>query len=145
MENYEVKNVAQANEIKAAYDYAVVHNIKFYRAISKTNAIYGWDATPVVGKPNGQHIKALAGQEWFENPHYVEPVVDEKVDEVVDDIVKQVDEVVDEKVDYEALYNQKCKEYDKLREDYDLLEADFDKYQEAVENYKSAIEALKSL
>ena len=121
MEYYEVKDVSESKEIKAAFDYAVENNIQYYRAISKTNAIYGWDCKATIGKPNGQHIKALPEQEWFENPYYQEPeeVIEEAVEEindVIDETIENVEEVT-EKIDYEALYKEKCAEFDSLKKD----------------------------
>ena len=94
MENYEVKGVSQATEIRKAYEEAVKANAPKYRAISKTNLIYGWDE-----KAN-KFIKAEIGQEWFDNPHYVAPVetVEEPIEEepVVEEMVEVANEMVEE-------------------------------------------------
>lgn len=72
MENhYEKKPISRSIEIKAAYEYAVKHNIKYYRCISKTGVIYGWNGNA--------HVRAADGQEWFENPKYVESKITTEV------------------------------------------------------------------
>lgn len=64
---YEKTEVSIPEEVKAAYEYAVSNNIKFYRAVSKTGTYYGY--------LNGRAVRAEDGQEWFENPEYKEPAV----------------------------------------------------------------------
>lgn len=153
MENYEVKGVSNASEIKKAYTEAVAGNNKYYRAVSKTNQIYGWDEN------TNNFVKAQAGQEWFENPHYVEPIeepIEEKVDileemvEVANEMVEEVkaEEVVEEKepeVDYKALYEEKCVELDNLKGEYENAKKCVDYYKQENEELKDGLSAFKTL
>lgn len=58
---YERKPIKRSGDVKAAYEYAVAHNIKYYRGVSEHGTPYFW-----TGKT---HQKLPAGQ-WAENPHY---------------------------------------------------------------------------
>lgn len=159
MENYEVKGVSQATEIKKAYEEAVKANAPKYRAVSKSNLIYGWD------EKINKFIKAEIGQEWFDNPHYVAPV-EEPIEEAVEPIEQMVEvanEMVEEvkaeetvsqakaveELDYRALYEQAqvsnkelLDENGKLKEEIEGLEKDLDKYVELITNYKEAHKAI---
>lgn len=153
MENYEVKGVSQATEIRKAYEKAVKANAPKYRAVSKTNLIYGWDE-----KAN-KFIKAEIGQEWFDNPHYVAPVetVEEPIEEAVEPIVEEMVEVANEmveevkaeekepEVDYKALYEEKCKEVDGLKEDLETAKKYAEHYKQENEELKDGLFAFKAL
>ena len=68
MENKELYYSVNANssgEVYGAYLYAKAHNIKYYRAVSKSGKFFGW--------VDGTHVEATSGQEWFENSFYIEP------------------------------------------------------------------------
>lgn len=146
--NYEIQGVTQSSEIKKAYEEAVKNNAEYYRALSKSNLIYGWDETA------NKHVRAEIGNEWFKNPHYVEPVasevVEEKpIEEVNSDIISA--ELAENK-DYKALYEQAqisikelIQENDYLKSSMEMLERDLDKYEDAVNDFKLAVEALKAL
>lgn len=144
MENYEVKGVSQASEIKKAYEEAIKSNAPKYRAISKTNAIYGWDATA------NKFIKAQGGQEWFDNPHYVAPVeeiVEEPI-EVVEEKVEEVIEPIEEKepeVDYKALYEEKCAELEEIKNSYENAKQVANCYKQENEAIKDGLSAFKAL
>lgn len=146
--NYEIQGVTQSSEIKKAYEEAVKNNAEYYRALSKSNLIYGWDENA------NKHIRAEIGVEWFKNPHYVEPVASEVVEE------KPIEEVncdiisaeLAENKDYKALYEQAqisikelIQENDALKSSMEMLEQDLDKYEDAVNDFKLAVEALKAL
>ena len=158
MENYyEVKGVSQATEIRKAYEEAVKSNAPKYRAVSKTNLIYGWDE-----KAN-KFIKAEIGQEWFDNPHYVAPIetVEEPIEEAVEPIVEEMVEVANEmveevkaeetveekepEVDYKALYEEKCKETDGLKEDLETAKKYAEHYKAENEELKDGLLAFKTL
>lgn len=98
MENYEVTNVSETSEIKKAYEEAVAQNSKYYRAVSKSGAIYGWNTEAINPKTGmkGYYIKAVAGQEWFENDKYVEPIVEKTNEEIIDEAVEALNETVEE-------------------------------------------------
>lgn len=153
MENYEIKGVSQATEIRKAYEEAVKANAPKYRAVSKTNLIYGWD------EKTNKFIKAEIGQEWFDNPHYVAPVEEtiEETEDVLDEVVEVAEEMVEEvkaeetveKIDYKALYEQAqgaikelLDENGKLKEEIDGLEKDLDRCEEVINNYKEAHKAI---
>jgi hypothetical protein len=150
MGNYEVKGVSQATEIRKAYEEAVKANAPKYRAISKTNLIYGWDE-----KAN-KFIKAEIGQEWFDNPHYVAPI-EETVEPIVEEMVEVANEMVEEvkaeeveepeepEVDYKALYEEKCKELEKVKKGYEVLKNDLDNYKVKVCDFLDSLEELKKL
>lgn len=161
MENYEVKGVSQATEIRKAYEEAVKANAPKYRAVSKTNLIYGWDE-----KAN-KFIKAEIGQEWFDNPHYVAPVepIEEPIEEAVEPIEQMVEvanemieevkaeevkaeEVVAEKVeetDYKALYEEKCKELEEVKGEKQKALDIVDYYKQENEELKDGLSAFKTL
>lgn len=150
MENYEVKGVSQASEIRKAYEEAVKANAPKYRAISKTNLIYGWDE-----KAN-KFIKAEIGQEWFENPHYVAPVETiEETEDVLDEVVEVAEEMVEEvkaeevekepEVDYKALYEEKCKELEEVKGEYENAKKWVDYCRQENEELKDGLSAFKTL
>ena len=150
MENYEVKNVTLAEEIKKVYETAVKENYHKYRAISKSGLIYGWD------KQTNKHVKALDGQEWFDNPHYKAPIEEkveepiiEKMVEVANEMVEEVkaEEVVEKEpeVDYKALYEEKCGEFDALKEEYENAKQCADYYKQESEQLKDGLYAFKTL
>ena len=157
MENYyEVKGVSQATEIRKAYEEAVKSNAPKYRAVSKTNLIYGWDE-----KAN-KFIKAEIGQEWFDNPHYVAPIetVEEPIEEAVEPIVEEMVEVANEmveevkaeevveeteEIDYKALYEEKCKEFEEVKGEYENAKKCVDYYKQENEELKDGLSAFKSL
>lgn len=149
MEKYEVKNIGNASEIREVYRHAKDNNIKYYRAVSKTNQIYGWN------EQANNFVKAQAGQDWFENPHYQERIevktdILEEVEEVANEMVEEVkveETVVEqvEKVDYKALYEEKCIELDKANAEKDIY---IDKYQKVSEEftaYREIVEKFKAL
>ena len=169
MENYEVKNISQTSEIKKAYEEAVAQNAKFYRAISSSGAIYGWNSEGINPKTGlkGVHVKAVDGQEWFENDKYVEPIVEKTDDEIIDEAVEALDKELDESnaevqeiveeakeevvnevateeptteqtVDYKALYETAIAEKDEL-------EAKLIETEKAFADYKAVVEAFKAL
>lgn len=154
MENYyEVKEVSQATEIKKAYEEAIKANAPKYRAVSKTEQFYGWD------EKTNKFVKAEIGQEWFDNPHYkapiveqpigvVEPIIEENV-EVDNEIVEEVKEeetVVEnatvEKsepaIDYKALYVEKCVELENAQKCVDY-------YKQENKELKDGLLAFKTL
>ncbi len=152
MENYEVKGVSNASEIKKAYTEAVADNYKYYRAVSKTNQIYGWNEN------TNNFVKAQAGQEWFENPHYVAPSVEEPIEEpIVEEMVEVANEMVEEikaeeiveekepEVDYKALYEEKCAELDKANAEKDIYIDKYQKLSEEFTAYKEIVEKFKAL
>ena len=159
MENYEVKGVSQATEIRKAYEEAVKANAPKYRAVSKSNLIYGWD------EKTNKFIKAEIGQEWFDNPHYTVPIetIEEPIEEVVEPIVEEArepgvemvgievkdEEVVlentTEKIDYKALYEEKCKEVDGLKEDLETAKKYAEHYKAENEEIKDGLLAFKTL
>ena len=154
MENYEVKGVTQASEIRNAYEEAIKLNAKYYRAISKTNIIYGWDVNAI--KPDGtkgMHVKAVAGQEWFENPHYVEEETVEPIEQMVEVANELVEEVkaeetvqeVVEKIDYKALYEEKCAEVDNLKEDLENAKKYAEYCKAENKELKDGLSAFKNL
>ena len=147
MENYEVKGVSQATEIRQAYEEAVKANAPKYRAISKSNAIYGWD------EKTNKHVKALIGQEWFDNPHYVAPVEEPIEEPIVEEMVEVANEMVEEvkaeekepEVDYKALYEEKRKEVDGLKEDLESAKQYAERYKTENEELKDGLLAFKTL
>lgn len=98
---YEAKGVTKVPEIESTYKYAVEHNVKFYRAVSNTGEYFGW--------LDGAHIKATKGQEWFINPHYVEPVAEEIAEQLL----------ATESLDYKQLYEKEHKKMLKYKELYE--------------------------
>lgn len=136
MEIYEVKGVSQASEIKKAYEEAVKANAPKYRAVSKTNLIYGWDE-----KAN-KFVKAEIGQEWFENPHYVAPA--EPIEEIVEETVEEVVEPIEE-IDYKALYEAKCAEFDNLKADFENAKKCAEYYKQENDQLKDGLLAFKTL
>ena len=158
MENYEVKGVSQATEIKKAYEDAVKANAPKYRAVSKTNLIYGWD------EKTNKFIKAEIGQEWFDNPHYVapeepveEPIVEEMVEvakEMVEEVKAQetIAEPVEEKPNFEAMYNEaegtikalkeKVASLEKALEEKDVANEEL---QGELDDIKEAVKVIKKL
>ena len=82
MENLEIKGVRTPDDIKNVYLKAVEENIKFYRAVSNSGKYYGWETNVVY--PQGHHIPAIEGQEWFINDKYVEPV-EEPIEQPVEE------------------------------------------------------------
>lgn len=152
MENYEVKGVSQASEIRKAYEEAVKANAPKYRAISKTNLIYGWD------EKDNKFIKAEIGQEWFENPHYIAPVETiEETEDVLDEVVEVAEEMVEEvkaeevveekepEIDYKALYEEKCQEVDGLKEDLESAKKYAEHYKAENAELKDGLLAFKTL
>ena len=151
MENYEVKGVSQATEIRKAYEEAVKANAPKYRAVSKTNQYYGWDE-----KAN-KFIKAEIGQEWFDNPHYVAPVeeVVEEISEeqIIEEVAQVAEEMVEEvkveetveKIDYKALYEEKCQEVDGLKEDLENAKKYAEHYKQENAELKDGLLAFKTL
>ena len=142
MENYEVKGVSQASEIKKAYEEAVKLNAPKYRAISNSKLYYGWD------EKTNKHIRAEIGQEWFDNPHYVEPI-EEVVEEPIEEIEEVAEEVTEKEVDYKSLYESLQQvvtdtqaHNDYLTEQYKLLQAELNTYKERLYNFKNAFEEL---
>ena len=152
MENYEVKGVSQATEIRKAYEEAVKANAPKYRAVSKTNQYYGWDEN------TNKFIKAQIGQEWFDNPHYVapieEPIVEDMV-EVANEMIEEVkvEEVAKEpEVDYKALYEESCIAQEKLinalaEKDKLIAKLELEKstIKKEFDEYKAVVEAFKKL
>ena len=153
MENYEVKGVSQASEIRKAYEEAVKANAPKYRAVSKTSLIYGWDE-----KAN-KFIKAEIGQEWFDNPHYIAPVETiEETEDVLDEVVEVAEEMVEEvkaeevvseekepEVDYKALYEEKCKELENANTERDIYVDKYQKLSEEFTAYREIVEKFKAL
>ena len=158
MENYEVKGVSQATEIRKAYEEAVQANAPKYRAVSKTNLIYGWD------EKTNKFIKAEIGQEWFDNPHYAAPVeetIEEPIEEMVEvanEMIKEVkaeevkETLTTEEIDYKALYEQaqstikdlqdKIVSLEKIIEEKDIVNEDL---QEELDDIKEAAATIKAL
>lgn len=134
MENYEVKGVSQATEIRKAYEEAVKANAPKYRAVSKTNQYYGWDE-----KAN-KHIKAEIGQEWFDNPHYqpIEEVIEEPQEMVKEVKAQETAEAVEE-IDYKALYEEKCKELEEIKGENEELKKGFETLKNDLLFYKSKV------
>ena len=155
MENYEIKGVSQASEIKKAYEEAVKANAPKYRAVSKTNQYYGWDE-----KAN-KHIKAEIGQEWFDNLHYVAPIEEvvkpiQEMVEVTNEIIEEVkvQETVEavEEIDYKALYEEekvKSQELitknEELKKGFETLKNDLLLLKSKVTVFVNAFEELKNL
>ena len=153
MENYEVKGVSQATEIRKAYEEAVKANAPKYRAVSKTNQYYGWN------EATNKFIKAEIGQEWFDNPHYVEPIEEPIVEEpIVEEMVEVANEMVEEvkaeevketltteEIDYKALYEEKCVELDNLKGEYENAKKCVDYYKQENEELKDGLLAFKTL
>ena len=129
MENYEVKGVSQATEIRKAYEEAVKLNAPKYRAVSKTNQYYGWD------EKTNKHVKAEIGQEWFDNPHY-QPI--EEVIEEPQEMVKEVKAAVEE-IDYKALYEEKRKELEEIKGENEELKKGFETLKNDLLFYKSKV------
>ena len=134
MENYEVKGVSQATEIRKAYEEAVKANAPKYRAVSKTNQYYGWDE-----KAN-KHIKAEIGQEWFDNPHYqpIEEVIEEPQEMVKEVKAQETAEAVEE-IDYKALYEEKRKELEEIKGENEELKKGFETLKNDLLFYKSKV------
>ena len=142
MENYEVKGVSQATEIRKTYEEAVKANAPKYRAVSKTNQYYGWD------EKTNKHVKAEVGQEWFDNPHYqpVEEVIEEPIQEMVEVANEMVEEVKAQetveavkKIDYKALYEEKCKELEEVKGENEELKKGFETLKNDLLFYKSKV------
>lgn len=148
MRNYfEVKGVSQATEIRSAYEEAVKANAPKYRAVSKTNQYYGWD------EKTNKFIKAEIGQEWFDNPHYVEPV-EEPIEEMVEVANEMIEEVkaeevketlTTEEIDYKALYEEKCKELEETKGEKQKALDVVDYYKQENEELKNGLLAFKTL
>lgn len=113
-EFYEKKNISLASEVQEAYEYAAKNNIKFYRATTEKGEYFGWE--------KDKYVKAKAGQEWFENPNYIEQQLNAEADilpvepteSIVEEIIKDTTYIepivaIEEKVDYKALYEEQCK------------------------------------
>lgn len=128
---YEKTNITSAAEVKAAYDYAIENNYKYYRAVTEKGTIFGWG--------EGQHIKANIGQEWFENLLYkeqtklqemlIEKPLTEHANQPINEISETVDEapIVDEvpiTTDYVALYKEKCDEFEKYKTRFAEIETE---------------------
>ena len=133
MENYEVKGVSQATEIRKAYEEAVKANAPKYRAVSKSNLIYGWDE-----KAN-KFIKAEIGQEWFDNPHYVEPIEEKVEEEAEEPIVEEMVEVANEMIE-EVKAQETVEEKTNFEEMYKKSQNDVAYLQEKVESLEKVIE-----
>lgn len=153
MERLEIKGVKTAEDIKNVYLQAVEEKVKEYRAVSNSGKFYGWEIS--LAYPQGHHILAQAGQEWFVNDKYVEPVkevVEEKVEEPVEEIVEPIEETKEkvEEANYETLYNETV---DKLKgveeelankdEEISALKAEIEKISTEYANYKAEIETVK--
>ena len=137
MEKYEVKGVTQANEIKKAYDTAIAQNNKYYRTISNTGKIYGW----VGGKhciADNNNAVFIDGEYWFENEHYVEPVVE------VEEKVEETDELFGDTY-YKELYEEEVEKNEALLKETNELVAELDLVKKEFANYKAVVEAFKKL
>ena len=64
---YENKDTTRSSEIKATYEKAIEGNYKYYRAVSRKGKFYCWD------EESNTHKLLSEGEEWAENPHYIEP------------------------------------------------------------------------
>lgn len=130
MENLEIKGVRTPEDIKNVYLKAVEQNAKYYRAVSNSGKFYGWETS--LAYPQGHHIPAQVGQEWFVNDKYVEPVevakenlatelIEEPIEEVAEnepisepevepvvEVEQPMEETVEEpaEIDYKALYEE---------------------------------------
>ena len=166
MEIYEVKGVSEASQIKKVYEEAVKGNLQYYRAVSKTNQIYGWD------EQSNKFVKAQVGQEYFENPHYVAPVVEETIEEPIEEVEPIVEEMVEvadvmveevkveevkenlttEEIDYKALYEQAqvsikelLDENGKLKEELEKKDNQIDDLQEELDDIQEAGQIIARL
>lgn len=149
MENYEVKGVSNASEIRDVYKYAKDNNVKYYRAVSKTNQIYGWNEN------TNNFEKAQAGQKWFENPHYQAPSVEEPIEEaeILEELKEVANEMVEEvkaeetvkEVDYKALYEEKCAELEEVKIEKQKALDVVDYYKKENAELKDGLYAFKTL
>lgn len=143
---YEKSPVSSANEIKAAYNYAVEHNIKYYRTVSRTGVIYGWDGT--------RHVRAQGGQEWFENPEYKEPEPEPEIIEA-EEVEEAPEEIEEIEIPQDAVVNDVTvkelkEEIEKLRkENATIAETcrqtmmERDNIQREYAEYKNTIEKVR--
>ena len=141
---YEIVGVQAIQQIKQAYEAAVAQNKKFYRAVSASGKIYGWEITP--GTPQGHKVNAQPSQEWFINPYYVEP--QENVEEVVDELVEIEPEQIDDVPGYKEMYEKSVVENKSLQETIESIEAEIEVLKaakEELQQYKTAFEAIKAL
>lgn len=128
---YEKTNITSAAEVKAAYDYAIENNYKYYRAVTEKGTIFGW--------VEGRHIKANIGQEWFENLLYKEQtklqgvLAENPLTECANEHINKISETVDEMpvvdevpatTDYVALYKEKCVELEKYKIRFTAIETE---------------------
>ena len=159
MENLEIKGVRTPDDIKNVYLKAVEENIKFYRAVSNSGKYYGWETNVVY--PQGHHIPAIEGQEWFINDKYVEPVeepIEQPVEELeVEPIVEEnVEETVEEpteepaQIDYKALYEETLEKLGEVEdelankdEEISALKSEIEKISTEYADYKAKIETVK--
>lgn len=119
--HYEVK-VTHASEVQAAYEHVKANNIKYYRTIAPNGSIYGW--------LDGKYVLAAKGQDWFENPDYIEPQPEILADNLQESQLVDVDfetassetenadkEPIDDK-DYKQLYEETLVKYGELETEY---------------------------
>lgn len=138
MENYyEAKDVSQSTEIRSAYEAAIKANAPKYRAVSKTNKYYGWD------EKSNKFIKAQIGQEWFDNPYYVEPVKEEPIEESIEEIEPVVEP--EPAIDYKALYDEKCAEIETLKTEYEQVKQYAESIKTENTELKHGLSAFKAL
>lgn len=163
MEKLEIKGVKTAEDIKNVYLQAVEENVKEYRAVSNSGKFYGWETS--LAYPQGHHILAQAGQEWFVNDKYVEPVEEPEVEPMVEEtaeepteepVVEEVEQPVEEtteepaEIDYKALYETTLEKLNAVEEelaqkDEEIfgLKGTIEKISTEYANYKAEIETVK--
>lgn len=146
---YEKSPVSNMNEIKSAYNYAVEHNIKYYRTVSKTGIFYGWD-------PNtNHHVRAQNGQEWFVNPEYKEPAEEVEPEE---EIIEGEIEPTEEETPAESAEQKPEENVEELRKEIEKLRRESaiiadncrqvtmerDDLKREYEEYKKSVEAVRA-
>lgn len=168
MENLEIKGVRTPEDIKNVYLKAVEQNAKYYRAVSNSGKYYGWETS--LAYPQGHHVPAQVGQDWFVNNKYVEPV-EEPIEEPIEPVEEPVEEIAQEKVeepiaevaetttaqepvipsvDYKTLYEDALKQIDTLGEELseqdkyiNALKQEIEKISTEYADYKAGIEIVK--
>ena len=147
MDNYlEIKGVSTAPEIEETYLQAVKENIPYYRAISKTGKIYGWEINSLY--PNGHHVPAKEGQEWFVNEKYVEPTEEEPIESIAKQPEFLAETVEKDETDYKAKYEDSQKEVEMYRTALREKDSQIEELKKEVNEltpYKEVIVRLKEL
>ena len=134
---YENKDTTRSSEIKATYEKAIEGNYKYYRAVSRKGKFYCWD------EESNTHKLLSEGEEWAENPHYIEPADEIEKETAID---AEIDAAEPETAAEEEIHEVPT--IDEVEAKTEAVKATVEKtvplVKEAVTDYKALYEQLEA-